>query len=100
MNGIDTNVLLRALVGDDEQSPIARELLSETVSRNEKLFVTSVTVAEMAWVLASRYRYGRLETGRTLRKLLTNDTLIFQDVNAVIEALTDCRQAVPDSPTS
>lgn len=88
MNGIDTSVLVRALVGDDdEQSLVARELLSETMSRGGKLLVTSFTVAEMAWVLASRYRYGRSEVGRALRKLLTNDTLVFQDVDAVVEAL-------------
>lgn len=88
MNGLDTNVLVRAVVGDDnEQSMLARQMVAEATGRGEKLFIASVTTAEFVWVLTSRYRYSKTAVVSALRQLLSADSLVFQDFHALEEAL-------------
>lgn len=51
MISADTNVLVRAFLGDDEiQSPKAQKFI-ETASRKNKLFISSYSLLEFVWVL-------------------------------------------------
>jgi len=51
MLGVDTNILIRALLEDDvKEADIAKKLLKHLVE-NKKLFISSYTILEMAWVL-------------------------------------------------
>ena len=53
MIGLDTNVLVRYLVGDDaKQSAVAREVMAG-LSQDNPGYLTSVVLAELSWVLAS-----------------------------------------------
>ncbi len=62
----DTNILLRALTGDDEvQSPIARRVLSDAGS----VIVTIPVLCEMVWVLSRGYRHGKDEIAEAVRRL-------------------------------
>lgn len=60
MIGLDTNVLVRFLVRDDEeQHRRAVDLLRRGAEEEETFFV-----GEVVWVLVSRYRCGRQEIGQ------------------------------------
>lgn len=51
MVACDTNVLARAILGDDpRQSPLARRTLTDT-ARSEGVFVPTVVLVELVWVL-------------------------------------------------
>lgn len=71
---LDTSVLLRYLLQDDEvQSPLAKALIeSET-----RLGLTAVTLAETAWVLAGpRLRIDRSKVADTLLRFLARENVI------------------------
>ena len=83
MIGIDTNILIRALTGDDpDQLPHAVALL-----RDEILFVPKTVLLEMVWVLRVSYGYDRTAIAGALRKLFALPTLRFEDEAAIARAL-------------
>ncbi len=64
----DTNVLVRALLGDDdEQTPRARELLAES----EEVVLTFVALAELDWVLRKQAKWPRAHVLDALRGMLS-----------------------------
>lgn len=85
--GIDTNVLLRALLDDDaEQSPIAKDLLGSLTAQTPG-FVTMVTLVEMYWVLTRKGGYDKDSTLTLVRGLVESDSLEFDDGEGVVRAL-------------
>jgi predicted nucleic-acid-binding protein len=62
----DTNVLLRAVVGDEpEQSRLAREALSSA----ELVILGPHALCELVWVLRSRYHAQRADIAAMLQRL-------------------------------
>lgn len=62
----DTNILVRAITGDDPvQSPIAERLLLEA----ELIAVPDGVLCEVCWVLASVYRFGKADIARAIQTL-------------------------------
>lgn len=89
MIALDTNVLVRLLVGDDpEQSRRAAALVRKAVARGETLFVSDVVLCEVAWVLASVFGLAREVVASSLRELLEVDDLAFRDHAAVERAVS------------
>lgn len=67
---LDTNVLVRFLVRDDEeQHRLARELIQGAIDDGEPLFVSEIVLCEVVWVLDVSYRVPRQEIVHTLRNL-------------------------------
>ncbi len=80
MRAVDTNVLVRFLVQDDEkQAQIATKLLADAEADKRPLFVSNVVVLEMMWVLKSVYEVPRDEILDSLSELLSMVALEFQD---------------------
>ncbi len=87
MIGFDTNVILRALLGDDPvQSPIAQRRLAG-LSRAERGYVSAGVLLEVYWVLNRYYRMPRAVIGRTIRRLLEVEWLTFEDFGSLALAL-------------
>lgn len=87
MIGLDTNILLRAVLNDDVvQSPIARGILAR-LTVEEPGFVSIVTVVEFAWSLRSRYKKPQEAIRAAFEALLRNPTIVFSNrdfVNAAV----------------
>ena len=80
MKAVDTNVLVRFLVRDDDQQmQIATRLLADAESNKQPLFVSNVVVLELMWVLKSVYEVPRDEILDSLGDLLSMVALEFQD---------------------
>jgi predicted nucleic-acid-binding protein len=80
MLALDTNVLVRFLVDDDEiQSSRAAKLVSRTIRGGEQLFVSDVVLCELVWVLRASYSFGRAEVAGVLQRLLKAAHLTFTD---------------------
>lgn len=80
MKAVDTNVLVRFLVQDDEkQAQIATQLLTDTEAAKQPLFVSNVVVLELMWVLGSSYEVSREDILDSLGDLLSMTALEFQD---------------------
>lgn len=88
MIALDTNVLLRLLLRDDPgQAKRAQVLFDANADRDGALFVTDVVIAELVWVLRSRYRLAPRQIGVAVQGLLDNATLAWQSPAATANAL-------------
>jgi predicted nucleic-acid-binding protein len=88
MLGIDTNVLVRFLVRDDEvQFERARRLINREIGAGEDLFVSLMVLLETEWVLRSRYLLRKAEIAEALSGLLDATEVRFEDEPAVEETL-------------
>ncbi|MBK8452554.1 MAG: type II toxin-antitoxin system VapC family toxin [Thiofilum sp.] len=84
MKAVDTNILVRFLVQDDEnQAQIATRLLTDAEASKQPLFVSHVVVLEMMWVLNSIYEVPREDILDSLSELLSMVALEFQDAVSV-----------------
>jgi predicted nucleic-acid-binding protein len=88
MLGLDTNVLVRFLVGDDEaQFEKARRLIKREVGAQEKVLISLLVLLETEWVLRSRYSLRKPAIMEAISGLLDATELEFEDEPAVEEAL-------------
>jgi predicted nucleic-acid-binding protein len=92
---VDTNVLLRRLLGDDAaQSELARKLF-ET---EREVLVTDVVLAETIWTLRGRrYNASRDDVVAVVTGLLEELNVVFESRQAVWSALNDYIDAKPVS---
>jgi len=96
---LDTNVLVRLVMRDDEaQAQRARDLVELQADRDASLFVSDVVLAEFAWVLRGRYALAGADIARTLRAMLDNATLAWQSRTAVMQALALFESGGADFP--
>ncbi len=88
VGSLDTNILVRLLVRDDEaQTVLVARLLDRHVRRQESLWVPVTVALELEWVLRSRYKFAKAEVIRTLSSLLTTTELVFESEGALEQAL-------------
>ncbi|MDP1982028.1 MAG: type II toxin-antitoxin system VapC family toxin [Sulfuritalea sp.] len=88
MLGIDTNILVRFLVRDDEpQFEKARRLIRREIVAGRRVFVSQLVLLETEWVLRSRYGLQKIEIIAAVSHLLDANDVQFEDEPAVEEAL-------------
>ena len=97
MLGIDTNVLVRFLVRDDQnQFEKARKLLKREVSNGRRVFINQLVLLETEWVLRTRYGLAKTQMLETISGLLDASDIQLEDEPAVEEALFIWRDANAD----
>ncbi len=97
MLGIDTNVLVRFLVRDDEaQFERARKLIKREVSAGRRVFVNHLVVMETEWVLRSRYAIPKTQVIEALSGLLDAADVQMEDEPAIEQALFTWKDAAAD----
>lgn len=88
MLGVDTNILVRFLVRDDEdQFEKARKLIKREVAAGRCVFVSQLVILETEWVLRSRYSLPKNMLIETISGLLDATDVRFEDEPAIEEAL-------------
>lgn len=81
---MDTNILLRLLVNDDQQqSEQVREYL-ETVMSVEQIYISVIVLVETCWVLHRTYQYRNVEILRVFRALMETENLVFQHAEVLV----------------
>jgi predicted nucleic-acid-binding protein len=89
MIAVDTNVLVRFLVGDDpKQSRQARALVDDLDADEARAFVSDIVLCELVWVLASCYRFDRAQIAAVLRQLAAARQLEFASTDNVLRAVS------------
>lgn len=88
MIGLDTNVLIRYLTHDD---PVQAARAARLIDHAEPagLFLSSIVLCEMVWVLESGYRYDRSDIAATIEQILRTTQFEFEDKELLWAALTD-----------
>ena len=88
MIGLDTNVLVRFLVRDDEmQFARARRLLQREMGKGEPVLINLLVLLETEWVLRSRYELSKSEILGAFSGLLDAAELLFEDEASLEQAL-------------
>lgn len=82
MLAVDTNVLLRLLVGDDAAQASAAE---KRVSAGA--WISHLVLAETVWVLSSVYERSNAQLAVAIELLLQHEHLVIQDTHVVRAAL-------------
>src|ERR1700749_4288528 len=97
MLGIDTNVLGRYLVRDDQiQYERARRLIHREVSAGEPVLVSLLGLLEMEWVLRSRYELAKPDIVAVLSSLLQTADLTFEDEPSVEHAIYSWKNSLTE----
>lgn len=97
MLGIDTNVLVRFLVRDDDaQFEKARELIAREVAAGRRVFVNQLVLMETEWVLRSRYVVPKNQIVEAISGLLNATDVQFEDEPVIEEALFIWKDATAD----
>ncbi|MHC4392451.1 MAG: PIN domain-containing protein [Planctomycetota bacterium] len=88
MIGLDTNVLVRFLVKDDErQARRAKRLIKEAIETEIDVFLSDVVLCETVWVLEVSYRFKRPAIEEVLRSLLAARHLRFTSSDRIARAV-------------
>jgi len=86
--GLDTNVLIRHLVGDDlAQTKLVDNLLDRRCSTDEPVFINRIVLCETAWTLDRTYGYNRREIAKIIESMLLAREFSVEDRDDVSAAL-------------
>jgi predicted nucleic-acid-binding protein len=97
MIGVDTNVIVRLLVVDDErQAAAASRYLKSHCSSEDPALLSDIVLVECAWVLEDVYEYSRAQIASAIDGLLTTAQLRAADASAVAAALQRYRSSSAD----
>ena len=95
MIAVDTNVLVRLLVGDDPAQAVkARRLFDRAETQQKTVWVSDTVLVELVWTLARAYSRDRADIVKALRTLSSHATVVLESASAVLEA-TDAFEVGP-----
>jgi predicted nucleic-acid-binding protein len=81
---VDSNVVVRLLVGDDpEQAKRATALFA----REPEIFIAKTVVVETAWVLHGVYGFSRSEVAEAVQRLAGLPNVVVEDAEQLARAL-------------
>lgn len=88
MTALDTNVLIRFLVRDDQkQARRAKALVDRLDENEERAYVSDIVLCELVWVLKSRYEFQRGQIAPALKQLVAAKQLRFDSVDNLVRAV-------------
>jgi predicted nucleic-acid-binding protein len=97
MPALDTNVLVRYVVQDDEaQLAAARRLIRKCVADGQTLFVPVTVILELEWVLRASFGYAKDEVMEVLSNLFSAAEMTFESERALEVALQLYREGPAD----
>ena len=99
MRALDSNVLLRYLVGDDRrQAVVAEGIIERCREADEPLFIPVLVLCETIWVLDRVYSQSKAQIIEALEALLVMDLLRFEHDRLVRSAFDQFRESRADFP--
>jgi predicted nucleic-acid-binding protein len=97
MAAIDTNILVRFLIQDDEQQGHqARRLIQHVLAQGETLFIPVTVILELEWVLRSNFLFNKSQVVELISNLLSTKELEFESEPSVEIALELFRNLAAD----
>lgn len=79
MIAVDTNVLLRFVLRDDEGQFTRASAFFNSRTADDPAFVSLIVLAEFVWALRRRYQYSRAEARSLVATLLETSEISFED---------------------
>jgi len=92
MIGLDTNLLVRLVVGDDpQQTWQAKAFVDRHCTPESPGFINCVVLAELVWVLNASYDYTRSQIASAVESLLVGADRMVEHPAAIQASLDDYR---------
>jgi predicted nucleic-acid-binding protein len=92
MIGIDTNLLVRLIVNDDERQSLAVErFIQQHSSSEDPCYISNIVLVETVWVLQTAYGFARTSVAGALAHLLEVEQFDFDSPDDVAAAVDDFR---------
>jgi predicted nucleic-acid-binding protein len=99
MKALDTNILIRFLVRDDEeQANVVYRVFRQAESDKSSFFVPTLVLLETIWVLESVYDISRQDTIDAIKDLLQMPILEFEAHPAVQKFINSAQESKTDLP--
>jgi len=87
MIGLDTNVLVRYIMGDEPvQSSKAARIVERLFTGRDTAFISLVSVVETVWVLQNVYGLSDQDVAQAVERMLQVETVTVQNENEVSAA--------------
>jgi predicted nucleic-acid-binding protein len=87
MRSLDTNVLARFFIDDDDDPQAARQRPAAVAALGERCFVSVTVLLEFEWVMRGFYRLPAPDVSRVLRALAGIAHVTLEDRDAALAAL-------------
>jgi predicted nucleic-acid-binding protein len=84
--GLDTNILLRLLLKDDEQQLLTVMAALDSISEDEPAVVNVIVIQEAVWVMTKTLAFPKQKVIKILKDLLDQDDLMIVSSAAVRKA--------------
>lgn len=88
MIGLDTNVLVRYIVQDDQsQAAVASAFIEKHCTETTPGFVNNVVLVELVWVLERGYGYDKMAILSVLKQMAATTELRLDNLESVWQAI-------------
>ncbi|MYB76827.1 MAG: type II toxin-antitoxin system VapC family toxin [Chloroflexi bacterium] len=92
MTSIDTNVIIRYLVGDDATQAEAARALLDGLTPEDPGYICREVAMEVAWVLERSYGFARAQVAKALMDMTSSDSLLVENPDDVVASAHRYRQ--------
>jgi predicted nucleic-acid-binding protein len=97
VKGLDTNVIVRFLVRDDEAQWLqADQYINQALENNQPCLINNIVLCEVVWVLRSRYKISRDQLITILENLLNTNIFIFENPDDIAWAIHQMKSGNAD----
>jgi predicted nucleic-acid-binding protein len=94
---IDTNILVRHIVKDDDRQALAvAKAFEQHTLQAQSLWVPVTVMLELEWVLRSKYKFSKADVIRALSALLETFELVFESEGAIEQSLANYEEGAAD----
>ncbi len=94
MVGVDTKILVRFLVGDDEkQANKVYKLFKSIEDDKDELFVPTLVILELIWVLESVYEIVRFDILDSVSQLILMPIFKFENLTVIQNFIFEAQQS-------
>lgn len=92
MIALDTDTVLRLLLGDDKaQSAAAQRLWLRARKDRTSLFISDVVLVDIAWALESRHKLNRNQIADILEQIFATELVVVASASGLDRALASYR---------
>ena len=92
MIAIDTNILLRYILRDDEkQANLASKIINKYMGKKASILINNVVLCEFIWSLKMK-KFQKTEISGLLKEILVTEEFSFEDTNLLLECLGEFEQ--------
>jgi predicted nucleic-acid-binding protein len=93
MIAIDTNIIIRYIINDDEEKcTLVANLFNKHKGIEQSIFINNIVFCEVIWVLMRGYKYNKEQIITTITLLLTSVEFAFENHSLLFLAVIEYKK--------